>query len=164
MVVGVYLVLARGVPTTVWNIALAAVPFGLSVVSINIGKHIDKSPEDKVKGVHTLPVVIGEKTARYLNMLVIASIYLVTLYLVFITHYFSPVILIIFIAGKRALFAVGVHAKPRPQEPPKEWPYWPTWFAGFAFYHNRLFSNLFLLGVLFDVIIRTFLPDFWPVL
>ncbi len=40
---GVYLVLARGMVDTVWNVALAAVPLGLSVVSINMGKHIDKS-------------------------------------------------------------------------------------------------------------------------
>lgn len=163
MAAGVYLVMARGMVDSVWPAALAAVPFGLSVVSINIGKHIDKSAEDRVKKVGTLPVIIGEKAARYVNMAVIVLIYLVILYLVFVTHYFTPVLLIVFLAGKRALYAVGVHTKPRPTEPPKEWPAWPTWFAGFAFYHNRLFSNLLLLGMIVDVVLRLTLPGFWPV-
>mgnify|MGYP001021879110 FL=1 len=163
MASGVYLVLARGMVDSVWAAALAAVPFGLSVVSINIGKHIDKSAEDKRKDVGTLPVVIGEKSARILNMIVIIAIYLVILYLVFISRYFTPVLLIVLLAGKRALLAVAVHTKPRPEEPPKEWPAWPTWFSGFAFHHNRLFSNLFLLALILDLILRLAWPYFWPV-
>lgn len=50
MVAGVYLILARGWTDNVWTVALAGVPFGLSVVSINIGKHIDKSSDDRKKG------------------------------------------------------------------------------------------------------------------
>ena len=61
LVAGVYIVLARGWTPHIWIVALAGVPFGLSVVSINLGKHIDKSAEDKKKGVGTLPVRIGEK-------------------------------------------------------------------------------------------------------
>ena len=132
--------LARGSVDNIWNIALAGVPFGLSVVSINIGKHIDKSAQDKVKGVGTLPVRLGEKTSRF----------------------FTPVMLIVFFAGKRLLLAIGVHTKPRPSEPPKEWPGWPTWFSGFTFYHNRLFSNLFVLGIFVDVLLRLFVQSFWP--
>ena len=163
MASGVYLVLARGMADSVWAAALAAVPFGLSVVSINIGKHIDKSAEDKRKDVGTLPVVIGEKAARMLNMIVLIAIYLVILYLVFVSRYFTPVLLIVLLAGKRALIAVAVHTKPRPEEPPKEWPAWPTWFSGFAFHHNRLFSNLFLLALILDLVLRLAVPGFWPV-
>jgi 1,4-dihydroxy-2-naphthoate octaprenyltransferase len=163
MVSGVYLVLSKGMANSVWNVALAAVPFGLSVVSINIGKHIDKSAQDRAKHIGTLPVVVGEKIARILNMLVIALIYLVILYMIFVPRYFTPIMLIVLLAGKRALYAIGVHAKPRPIEPPEKWPAWPTWFSGFTFYHNRLFSNLFLLGLIMDVILRLFLPAFWPV-
>ena len=162
MVSAVYLVLSRGVADHIWQVALAGVPFGLSVVSINLGKHIDKSVEDRKKHVSTLPVLIGEKLARYLNMLVLLLIYLVVLYLVFITHYFSPVLLIVFLAGKRWLYAFGALTKPRPEEPPKEWPGWPTWFSGFSFYHNRLFGDLFLIGLLVDTFLRIFLGNFWP--
>ena len=158
----VFLVLAKGDISDFWQVALAGIPWGLSVVSINLGKHIDKAPEDKKRNVGTLPVVIGEKAARIINMVLIALIYLVILYLVFITRYFTPILLIVFFAGKRALYAIGVHTKPRPAEPPKEWNYWPTWFAGFTFYHNRLFSNLLVLAVLIDTILRLALPGFWP--
>lgn len=158
---GVYIVLARGWTDNVWYVALAGVPLGLSIVSINIGKHIDKVSEDRKKGVGTLPVRIGEKAARYLNIAVLVLIYLVILFLVFGSHYFTPVMLIVFFAGKRLMYAVGVLTKPRPAEPPKEWPGWPTWFSGFAFYHNRLFENLLLLGVFLDTLIRFFYPSFW---
>jgi 1,4-dihydroxy-2-naphthoate octaprenyltransferase len=163
LVVGVYLVLSRGALDNIWNVALAGVPFGLSVVSINLGKHIDKSAQDKAKGVGTLPVRLGERGSRYLNIVVLALIYLVILYLIFVPRFFTPVLLIVFIAGKRLLLAIGVHTKPRPTEPPKEWQGWPTWFSGFAFYHNRLFSNLFILGLFLDVLLRLFVSGFWPV-
>jgi 1,4-dihydroxy-2-naphthoate octaprenyltransferase len=163
MVSGVYLVLARGVWTdNIWNVVLAGVPFGLSVVSINMGKHIDKSNDDRKKGIGTLPVRIGEKAARYINIGVICLIYIVILYLVFVTHYFTPVMLIVFLTGKRILLAIGVHTKPRPSEPPKDWPAWPTWFSAFTFHHNRMFSNLFLLALLADSLLRLF-TNFWPV-
>lgn len=161
MVSAVYLVLAKGGATDVWKIALAAVPWGLSVVSINLGKHIDKYLEDKKKNVITLPVLIGEKAARYINMGMVSLIYILILYLIFITHYFTPILLIVFFAGQRALYTVGVHTKPRPEAPPKDWEYWPTWFSGFAFYHNRLFSNLLLIGILIDTLMRIFVPGFW---
>jgi 1,4-dihydroxy-2-naphthoate polyprenyltransferase len=162
LVAGVYTVLAKGWTDNAWIVALAGVPFGLSVVSVNIGKHIDKYLDDKKKGVGTLPVRIGEKASRYLNIFVLVMIYAVILYLIFVPRFFTPFLLIVFLAGKRALFAVGVHTKPRPAEPPKEWTYWPTWFAGFAFYHNRLFSNLLVLGLLVDTILRLFVNGFWP--
>ncbi len=162
LVAGVYLVLSRGATENIWQIALAGVPFGLSVVSINIGKHIDKSDQDRAKGVGTLPVRLGEKFSRYLNMAVLALIYLVILYLIFVPRFFTPVLLLVFFAGKRLLLAIGVHTKPRPTEPPKEWGGWPAWFSGFTFYHNRLFSNLFVLGIILDVLIRLIWPTFWP--
>jgi 1,4-dihydroxy-2-naphthoate octaprenyltransferase len=162
LVAGVYIVLARGWTASVWSIALAAVPYGLSVLSINLGKHIDKSAEDKKKGIGTLPVRIGEKAARYLNIAVFVLIYGIIIYLVFVPQFFTPVMLIVLLAGKRLFYAVGALAKPRPAEPPKEWPSWPTWFSAFAFYHNRLFENLFLLGLLADTLLRLF-TNFWPV-
>jgi 1,4-dihydroxy-2-naphthoate octaprenyltransferase len=162
LVTGVYTVLAGGRTDDLWNIALVAVPYGLSVVSINIGKHIDKFAEDRIKGVGTLPVRIGEKAARVVNIAVFILIYIVILYLVFVPFYFTPAMLIVLLAWKRLFYAVGVHTKPRPFEPPKQWPAWPTWFSGFAFHHNRLFGNLFILGLLVDVILRHFQPAFWP--
>jgi 1,4-dihydroxy-2-naphthoate octaprenyltransferase len=161
MITGVYFVLTGGWN---WNVVLAGVPFGLSVVSINIGKHIDKSEADRAKGVGTFPVRAGEAAARRVNQASIVLIYLVIAYLVFVPHYFTPVMLIVFLAYKEALMAIGVMNKPKPAECPEGWPAWPVWFAGFAFQHNRKFGGYLILGLIVDMLLRMFLPTFWPVL
>lgn len=163
--VGVYLVLSQGEWTPqIWNVALAGVPFGLSVASINVGKHIDKMEEDRRKGVGTLPVKIGEKAARYVDMAGLVLAYLTIVYLVFVPRFFTPVMLIVFLAGKRALLALNVLSKPRPTEPPTGWNAWPTWFSAVTFYHNRMFGGLLILGILADTLLRIFVPQFWPML
>ena len=111
MITGVYFVLTGGWN---WNVVLAGVPFGLSVASINIGKHIDKSDDDRKKGVGTFPVRAGEAVARRVNQASIVLIYLVIAYLVFVPRYFTPVMLIVFLAYKEALMAIGVMNKPKP--------------------------------------------------
>ena len=171
MIAGVYFVLALGagqsMPVNLWNVALAGIPFGLSVASINVGKHIDKRDDDIKKGVGTFPVRAGEKFARFVNQFAVVMTYAVIVYLV-IVHYFTPIMLIVFFAGKRALLVLGVLNKPRPSEPPKEWPGWPTWFSGFAFYHNRMFGGLLILGLILDSALRVIpftaplILKFWP--
>lgn len=161
MIAGVYIVLAQGWTDNVWNVALAGVPFGLSVFSINLGKHIDKMSDDKLKGVGTLPVRLGEKASRYVNMAGLVLIYLVILYLVFVPRYFTPVMLIVFLASKRLVTALGVLSKSRPEEAPEGYPLWPTWFSAFAFHHNRLFGGLFILGLIIDTILRLVVSEFW---
>ena len=164
LVAGVYTVLAKGWMDHTWLVALAGVPFGLSVVSINIGKHIDKMEDDKKKGVGTWPVRIGEKAARYVTIASLVLIYLVIVYLIFVPHYFTPVMLIVLLAGKRLLLAVGVLTKPRPQQAPEGYPSWPTWFSAFCFYHNRMFGGLFILGLIVDTLLRIFVSGFWPLI
>lgn len=164
MIAGVYLVLSQGWVDSAWLVALAGVPFGLSVASINVGKHIDKSEDDRERDVGTLPVRIGEKAARYLNIAVLISIYLVILYLVFIPRYFTPVLLLVLLAGKRLVLVIGVHTKPRPEEAPDQFEGWPAWYAAFAFYHNRLFGGLLILALILDALLRVFLPGFWPII
>jgi len=47
--------------------------------------------------------------------------------------------------------------KPRPEGPPQGFEaFWPTWFSGFCFYHNRLFAGLFMLGLLLDALAHVF--------
>ncbi len=161
MVGGVYLVLSRGWVDTAWLAALAGVSFGLSVVSINIGKHIDKSEADREKHIGTLPVRAGEKAARYINIGVMVLIYVVVLYLVFIPRYFTPALLLILLAVNRLVLAIRVHLQPRPQEPPDEFEGWPAWFAAFAFYHNRALGGLLILGMIIDALLRVYAPAFW---
>jgi 1,4-dihydroxy-2-naphthoate polyprenyltransferase len=157
LVVGVYLVLVLGMGgdlSNVWIVALAGVPFGLSVASINIGKHIDKMADDKRKGVGTFPVRVGQTAARYVNIASIVIAYAVIIYLV-ATGYFSVVMLLVLFAAQRALYAVAVLTKPRPDGPVAGLEaLWPTWFSGFCFYHNRLFGGLLILGLFLDTLFR----------
>jgi 1,4-dihydroxy-2-naphthoate octaprenyltransferase len=162
MIAGVYIVLARGWTENAWLVALAGVPFGLSVASINISKHIDKMSDDKQRGVGTMPVRLGEKAARYINIAALVLTYAVIVYLIFVPRYFTPVMLIVFLAGKRLLLALNILSKPRPDEPPEGYPAWPVWFSGFAFFHNRMFGGLLILGLIIDTILRIFVSGFWP--
>jgi len=155
---GVYFVLSGNLD---WKVFFAGVPFGLSVGSINVAKHIDKHDPDKAKGVGTFPVRVGEANARRVNQVAIVLIYLVTLYLV-LDGYFTPVMLIIFLAYKEALMAIAVMNKPKPAECPEGWPAWPVWFSGFAFQHNRKFGGYLIIGLIVDALLRHFFPAFWP--
>jgi 1,4-dihydroxy-2-naphthoate octaprenyltransferase len=157
MIAGVYFVLALGRGgnlANIWNVALAGIPFGLSVASINVGKHIDKMKDDQAKGVGTFPVRVGQTIARYVDIAAIIIAYAVVIYLV-ITGYLSTVMLLVLFALQRAFYAVMALSKPRPEGPPKGFEaFWPTWFSGFCFFHNRMFGGLFILGVLLDTLFR----------
>lgn len=160
MIAGVYLVLSLGhgnpVPENIWLVALAGVPFGLSVASINVAKHTDKLVDDRKKGVGTFPVRVGETFARYTTIAAIFIAYAIVIYLVVI-GYFSTFMLLVLFGIKRAFFATAVLTKPRPQGPPAGFElFWPTWFSGFAFYHNRMFGGMFVLGIVLDVLFRQF--------
>ncbi|HUH97533.1 MAG TPA: prenyltransferase [Anaerolineales bacterium] len=170
MITGVYFVLAQGTTPNLWNVALAGVPFGLSVASINVGKHIDKRNDDLTKGVGTFPVRAGERIARHINQAVLIIIYLVIAYLVFVPRYFSPIMLIVFFAFKDAMAAIKILNRPRPSRPPEGFVAWPTWFSAVCFVHNRNFGGLFILGLVIDTIVRVvpftnqFVLHYWPLL
>ena len=144
-----------------WNVFLASVPVGLSVASINVAKHTDKMLEDRLKKVRTLPVLLGERAARYIAIGSLVLPYLVILYLVFFARFFSPVMLLVAIALDPARKAIARLSRPRPLEAPEGYPLWPRWFSTVCFLHNRRFSNYFVLGLIADTALRTFLPQFW---
>ena len=48
-----------------WYVVLASLPYVLGVTTVIFGKHMDKRQIDKEKRIYTLPVIIGEKAARY---------------------------------------------------------------------------------------------------
>jgi 1,4-dihydroxy-2-naphthoate octaprenyltransferase len=155
---GVYYVLTR---TITWDVILASIPIGLSVMSINLGKHIDKHDEDKDMKVHTFPVVVGEKIARYVDLISLVLIYIIIIILIFPRFYFTPIMLIVLFAAKPLFLSLAVLTKPKPAEPPEDYPAWPVWFAGFTFMHNRRFIMLFMLGLLADSLLRFYIPSFW---
>lgn len=111
MIAGVYFVLSGAWS---WNVVLAGIPYGLGVASINIAKHIDKHDDGKAKGVGTFPVRVGEAFARRVDQIAIILIYVVIAYLVFVPRYFTPAMLIVFLALKDAITAVKVLNNPKP--------------------------------------------------
>lgn len=151
LICGVYYVLTRSFS---WNVFIASLPLGLTVMSINLGKHIDKRADDKKKGVTTLPVLIGEPAARYLDIFVLLAAYGVVLYLILVPRYFTPVLLLVFLAVKWLIYSLRVLVKPRPTQPPEGYPAWPVWFSGFTFLHNRNFTLLYILAVVLDTLLR----------
>ena len=145
-----------------WNVVLASLPYVLGVTTVIFGKHIDKRDMDLRKGIHTLPVVIGEKVSRYTVLGMMVLPYLITLYLI-IARFFTPVMLIVFLAFPGFLKMYPIFLKPKPETRPEGQVGWPLYFVGYAFYNNRTFGTLFMFGLLLDVALRL-LPltqNFW---
>lgn len=145
-----------------WNVVLASLPYVLGVTTVIFGKHIDKLDMDKAKRIHTLPVVIGEKASRYAVLGMMIASYLITFYLIAI-RFFTPVMLIILLALPRLLKIYPIFLKPKPAARPEGQIGWPLYFVGYAFYNNRTFGSLFMLGLLIDTLLRL-LPltqNFW---
>ncbi len=158
MIGGVYFVLT-GVWS--WMVLLASIPVGLNVVTINLGKHTDKLKEDRVKGVRTLPVLLGETAARYITISAIVLSYVVVAYLVFVPRFLTPLMLLVLVAIGPARKALQRLSVPRPEGPPPGYPIWPRWFSTVCFVHNRVFSNYFVLALIGDTLVRTLFPAIW---
>ncbi len=139
-----------------WNVALAGLPYAIGATTVIFGKHIDKVQADREKGIHTLPVLVGERVARYTVLAMMVLQYAFVVYLVVI-RFFTPLMLIVLLALPTFRLALAVYRHPKPAEAPKEYPAsaWPLWFVAFAFGHNRRFGLLFLLGLIGDVILRS---------
>ena len=140
-----------------WNVALAGLPYALGPTTVIFGKHIDKLREDKAKGIHTLPVIIGEKASRYAAVAMIALQYILVVALV-ISGFFTPAMLIVLLALIPTRQMWGMFMRPKPLTPPAEdRTGWPMWFVSTAFVHNRNYGALFLLGLIADALIKTIL-------
>ena len=137
-----------------WNVVIASLPYALGVTTVIFGKHIDKYEADKSRHIHTLPVLIGEKAGRYAVVGMFVLQYLAVLYLVII-GFFTPVMLVVFLAGRTFLQLIPMFRKPKPAEKPADYPeVWPNYFVAMAFVHNRTFGMWFLLGLIVDAVLK----------
>lgn len=138
-----------------WQVAIASLPYALGATTIIFGKHVDKYADDKAKGIHTLPVIIGERNGRYAVLAMFALQYLLTIYLV-LTGYFSPILLIVLLALTAMPLVLPMYLRPKPAQMPKDYmlDIWPLYFVAAAFFHNRRFGMLYLLGMLVDAVLR----------
>lgn len=163
MIGGGYYVLAR---QWNWEVVIASLPYVFGVTTVIFGKHVDKLGVDKAKNIHTLPVVIGEKAARYAVMFMMVAPYFFVAYLIAV-KFFTPVMLVVLLALPTLRESLPPLTKPKPETRPEGFPDgqggWPLYFAPIAFRNNRSFGSLFMLGLLLDVALRLIPPtkDFW---
>jgi 1,4-dihydroxy-2-naphthoate polyprenyltransferase len=136
-----------------WFVVLASLPYVLGVTTVIFGKHIDKLDMDTKKGIHTLPVVIGEKASRYAVLAMMVAPYFLTGYLI-MAKFFTPVMAIVLLAVPAFLKIYPIFLKPKPTTRPEGQLGWPLYFVGYAFFNNRKFGSLFMIGLLIDVFLR----------
>jgi 1,4-dihydroxy-2-naphthoate octaprenyltransferase len=133
-----------------WNIIIASLPYALGVTGVIFGKHIDKLEMDRAKRIFTLPVLLGEQVSRYIVLAMLVLQYLLVAYLI-LAKFFSPVLLIVLLASQAFFRVLPIFQAPKPTEKPEDFPeVWPNYFVAAAFYHNRQFGMLFLLGLIAD--------------
>lgn len=140
-----------------WWVVIASLPYALGVTGVLFGKHIDKYPQDKERRIHTLPVVTGEKAARYTLLTMFILQYLLTFALIAYSFY-TPIMLIVLIAFRTLRKIWPMFQAPKPPEKPADFPeVWPNYFVAAAFVHNRDFGVWFMLGLIADTIIKAVL-------
>ncbi len=138
-----------------WNVALASLAYALGPTTVLFGKHIDKLASDRARRIHTLPVILGEKAARYTVLGMIAAMYLLVIYLV-VSGFLSPVLLIVLLALRTLPKVWAMYRSPKPSERPADYDAntWPLWFSAMSFYHNKQYGSLLMLGLILQVLIR----------
>ena len=161
MIGGGYYVLAH---VWDWNVVWASLPYVLGVTTVIFGKHIDKIKIDREKKIYTLPVLLGEKLSRYAVLSMMVLPYILVLLLI-ATKYFTPVMLVVFLAVPALIKTYPNFLRPKPETRPDWFPEaqggWPLFFAPLAFGNNRAFGGLFMLALFVDVLLRIFIPAFW---
>jgi 1,4-dihydroxy-2-naphthoate octaprenyltransferase len=147
-----------------WNATWASLPYVLGVTTVIFGKHIDKVLIDRAKRIFTLPVVIGERLARFIVIAMMILPYLLVVGLV-AARYFTPVTLVVFLAVPQLIRVIPQFLKRKPEQRPEGFPDgqggWPLYFAPQAFVNNRAFGTWFLLGLIADILIRRVWPALW---
>lgn len=141
-----------------WNVVIAGMPYALGPTCVLFGKHIDKLESDKAKKIYTLPVILGERNARYAVLFMALMQYVSIIYLVAI-GFFSPAMLIVLFSLSTMPLVWKFYRAPKPATKPDDYDanIWPLWFSAVIFMHNRRFGGLFLLGLIIDIALKKLL-------
>jgi 1,4-dihydroxy-2-naphthoate octaprenyltransferase len=152
MIGGTYYVVSGGVWS--WGAALASVAYAIGPTNVLIGKHTDKIPDDRQRGVNTLPVLVGEPAART-GAIALWILQLALIGLLVAVGWLGPTVLVTLLALPRLAATIRVFARPRPTEaPPDLGPnVWPLYLSRKAFHYSRFFGMLFLLGLASDLLL-----------
>ena len=149
MIGGVYYFMTG---TYSWDVFLASWPYGMLVGMMLIAKHLDKYQEDKEKGIHTLPVIIGDRVSRVVLkvMIVLVPLYVIGLAVFGLLGWW---VALVALSAKRMIIVFKQFSLPRPSEPPEDFPVWPLWYIAFGFHYTRLVAPLFFLGLILNIIL-----------
>lgn len=152
MVGGSYLVTAG---QWSWDAALIGTAYALGPTAVLFGKHTDKLEADRVRGILTLPVILGEPLARRSVIAMLYAQLLAVLALVVQGALGWPLLLVL-LALPLLRDTAAVFSRPRPSERPANFPahIWPTYLVAYAFRYNRRFGLLFIAGLLLDLLLR----------
>ena len=153
MIAGTYFVTTGRLPAWIW---VASLPYAILVTSVLIGKHVDKLEADRVKGIRTLPVILGADRARFLNQLLFVSFFVGVLCLVLVGT-LGVWTLLVFLALPRLVRVLRVFSQPKPATPPENYPIWPLWYVAWSFLLTRLCGALFVVGLVANAIYPVFL-------
>ena len=138
------------------GIILASVPYALLVMTVLMGKHIDKARWDAEAGVKTLPVILGEDVARRTTLVLMGGFYLTVGALIIASE--LPVWTVVVLATLPRLRKVAeVFERPKPSSPPQGYPLWPLWYVSAAFVHSRRAGALLVLGLAVGAVWPTYL-------
>lgn len=143
MIGGGYAMIAGHVDAAV---IAASLPYGLGVMTILTGKHIDQMRFDSGRGIHTLPVLIGEAAARRVIAASLIAMYAIVLGLIAAGR-LTPFAATVLVAAPRAWDALKVVSRARPKAPPPGYVGWPLWYHRACLAHNRLFGWAFIGGL-----------------
>jgi 1,4-dihydroxy-2-naphthoate octaprenyltransferase len=153
MVGGGYFVITGHLSSTAfWD----SIPYGLGVMSILTGKHIDQLEFDRPHGHRTMPVILGADRARVTNQVTIAAMYGLVALLIGVGR-LTPFAALVAVALPRAVRAISVTARPRPVSPPPGYVGWPLWYHRVSLVHNRLFGWTYIGGLALGAIAGS-----WP--
>lgn len=134
-----------------WDVTWLSLLFALGPTTVLFGKHTDKIIADQEKNVRTLPVILGEQRSCYVVMAMLCTQYVLSIALV-VTGKFHPALLLVLLTVPNLIKVCRIYSAPKPTHRPQSYPedIWPLWFSAHAFGHTRLFTSLFLAGVLID--------------
>jgi 1,4-dihydroxy-2-naphthoate octaprenyltransferase len=154
MVVGTFFVATGEIPGWVW---LASLPYAILVTTVLFGKHIDKISADAIKGIRTLPVILGESRARRVAQGLMIAYYPIVVGAALV-GFIGPWVLLSLLGIPRLVQVLRMFNEPKPESPPQSYVGWPLWFVGGAFIHTRRAGALLIVGLVLNAVFPIRLP------
>ena len=149
MIGGTYFVATGTLPGWVW---LASLPYAILVTTVLFGKHIDKIKADAERGIHTLPVLLGEPLAKRVAQVLMIAFYPIVIGTA-LAGYIGPFVLLVVLGLPRLWEVLVQFSMPKPEVEPHGYVGWPLWFVGGAFLHTRRAGALLMLGLVLNAVL-----------